>query len=498
MSDHLEIEQKYDAGAEFEVPDLTGLAEEVSSPVRHVLVATYFDTEDLRLTAQKITLRRRTGGEDEGWHLKVPAGPDAKKELRVPLGESQEVPDRLAGLVAAHVREAELKAVATLATTRTVVKLLDADGVMLAEIADDLVTGQNVGSEESVTWRELEVELGEGSRELLQSVGERLKEAGAVPSTSSSKVGKVLPKPELDRPVFEGTSAGDAAVRYLGSQVDVLLLWDPKVRLAEFDAVHKMRVAVRRIRSVLKSYRRVLRREATEPLQPELKWLADVLGEVRDLEVLQERFGGRLQSLPGALTRPGVPTWLGALAEQEKEGYVRVNAELTTPRYFALLDALDGLLRDPPLTKRARKDAVTELPKLVRKSWDRMVEAHATVGYLTEQNASAHDIDLAYHETRKAAKRARYTADAAVDVLGKPAKQVSKAAKGLQEILGTHQDGVIAQERLLALRASDPEEAFVLGVLYGLERCAADAALIEIEAAWAEATDPAELRLIAD
>src|SRR3954447_9300071 len=133
MSDHLEIEQKYDADAEFEVPELTGLAESVSSPVRHVLVATYFDTEDLRLTAQKITLRRRTGGEDEGWHLKVPAGPDAKKELRVPLGESLDVPGRVAGLVAAHARGAELKEVATLATTRTVVKLLDADGVMLAE-----------------------------------------------------------------------------------------------------------------------------------------------------------------------------------------------------------------------------------------------------------------------------------------------------------------------------------------------------------------------------
>jgi CHAD domain-containing protein len=465
--------------------------------MRHVLVATYFDTEDLRLTAQKITLRRRTGGEDEGWHLKVPAGPDAKKELRVPLGESHEVPGRLAGLVAAHVRGVELKEVATLATTRTVVKLLDAKGVMLAEIADDLVTGQNVGSAESVSWRELEVELGEGSRELLRSVGDRLMAAGAVPSTSSSKVGRVLPTPEQGRPVFDKTSAGDAVVRYLGSQVDQLLLWDPKVRLAEFDAVHKMRVAVRRIRSVLKSYRRVLRREATDPLQPELKWLADVLGEVRDLEVLRERFNGRVQSLPATLTRPAEPSWLAALAVQEEEAYARVNAELIGSRYFALLDALDGLLNDPPLTKRARKDAVTEVPKLVRKSWNRMVEAHATVDQLTEQKASGREIDLAQHETRKAAKRARYTADAAVDVLGKPAKQVSKAAKCLQEILGRHQDGVIAQERLLSLAAQHPDEGFVLGVLYGIERCEADAALTGIEEAWAAATDPAGLELIA-
>jgi CHAD domain-containing protein len=204
-----------------------------------------------------------------------------------------------------------------------------------------------------------------------------------------------------------------------------------------------------------------------------------------------------LHSLPGTLTRPAEPSWLAALAAQEEEAYARVNAELLGSRYFALLDALDGLLKDPPLTKKARKDAVTELPKLVRKSWDRMVEAHATVDYLAEQKASPQDIDVAQHETRKAAKRARYTADSAVDVLGKPAKQVSKAAKCLQEILGRHQDGVIAQERLLALTADHPDERFVLGVLYGIERCEADAALTGIEEAWAEATDPAGLELIA-
>ncbi|MEO5875112.1 MAG: CHAD domain-containing protein, partial [Streptosporangiaceae bacterium] len=280
--------------------------------------------------------------------------------------------------------------------------------------------------------------------------------------------------------------------------VEALLLWDPQVRLAEFDSVHKMRVAVRRIRSVLKSYRPVLKRRATDPLQPELKWLADVLGEVRDLEVLRDRFEGRLRSLPGELTGESGPSWLAELAVQEEEAYVRVNAALSSARYFALLDALEELLAAPALTKRAGREAAQELPRLIRRAWDRMVEAHVAVDFLVEENADSRDIDLAQHETRKAAKRARYTADAGSEVLGKPAKKVSKAAKSLQEILGRHQDGVIAQERLLAMTAADKDEAFVLGVLYGLERCEADSALDHIDAAWSAATDSAELSLLAD
>jgi hypothetical protein len=100
----VEIERKYDAAADFTVPELTVLpgVASVSAPETHHLHATYFDTEDLRLAAHGITLRRRRGGTDAGWHLKIPAGPDSKNELRAPLGRAQVVPARLAGLVAAR------------------------------------------------------------------------------------------------------------------------------------------------------------------------------------------------------------------------------------------------------------------------------------------------------------------------------------------------------------------------------------------------------------
>ncbi|MFC6933071.1 CYTH domain-containing protein [Actinomadura yumaensis] len=150
---HLEIERKYDAAADFGLPDLSGLpgVASIAGPRTHGLHATYFDTADLRLAAHGITLRRRRGGDDAGWHLKIPAGPDSKQELRAPLGRARIVPARLASLVAAYTRGEPLLPVATLETERTVVRLLDASGETLAEVADDAVSGRDLRGAARVT-----------------------------------------------------------------------------------------------------------------------------------------------------------------------------------------------------------------------------------------------------------------------------------------------------------------------------------------------------------
>ncbi|MFC5754571.1 CHAD domain-containing protein [Actinomadura rugatobispora] len=493
---HVEIERKYDAAADFAVPELTVLpgVASVSAPETHHLHATYFDTADLRLAARGITLRRRRGGTDAGWHLKIPAGPDSKNELRAPLGRAHVVPARLAGLVAAYARGAELRPVATLETDRTVLRLLDDSGEVLAEVADDAVTGRVLDEGSGDAWREIEVELAAGARDLLKAAGKRLRKAGARKASSSSKLGRLL-NGQIARPTAQETgrqalariaapapTAGDAAVAYLAAQVEALLAYDPKVRLAEFDAVHRMRVATRRMRSVLQSYRPVLDRERTDPLREELKWLAAVLGEVRDLEVLRMRFTERVEGLEGI----GEPAWLEELAKQEQAAYRRVNTALKLPRYYALLDALEALVADPPLTARAGRDATAELPRLVVRAWKRLADAYDGV-------AASEDPELTRHEVRKDAKRARYAAEAAVAVLGDPAKQTVKNAKRLQEVLGGYQDGVIASEHLrgAAERARDTADAFTLGVLYGIERCEAQAALDRLEGTWADIPAPA-------
>ncbi|SEG72673.1 CHAD domain-containing protein [Thermomonospora echinospora] len=523
----MEIERKYDAEHDFTLPDLSGLpgVASVSERRSYLLVANYFDTADHRLATRGITLRRRRGGEDAGWHLKMPVGPDAKNELRAPLGRPQVVPARLSGLVAAYTRGAELRPVATLETSRTVTRLLDAQGEVLAEVADDAVIGRVIdpvvagdgeqpagnGTAPISAWREIEVELGPaGTPELLKAAGKRLRKAGARKASSSSKLGRVL-EPVMTAP-FNGHraapelpagSAGAAVIGYLSAQVDAVLKFDPKARLAEHDAVHKMRVSVRRIRSALKSYAPLLDAGRIAPLEPELKWLADALGEVRDLEVLRMRFTDRLDQ-PYGLEPAASQSWLESLAREEKSAYRRLNVTLKEPRYFALLNALDTLVTDPPLTERAGKDATKELPRLVTRQWKRLTRKYEAI-------STAEDAEEARHDTRKAAKRARYAADLAADALrdlarqtgGKDSRDLAKLAdaadrtaghaKSLQEVLGGYQDGVIAMEHLKAAsanRTTTPAEAFVLGALYGIERSEAHASLSQVEDTWKKTKPP--------
>jgi inorganic triphosphatase YgiF len=198
---HLETEQKYDAGPDFALPDLRGLAGHARPTGRHryYLSATYFDTDELDLIKNKLTLRRRVGGSDEGWHLKRPAGTDTRQEVREPLSSSDAgtVPAGLAAEVADAAAGRPLHPVAILDTERTVVLLTGEAGEPLAEVADDLVTASRLDQpgSEPMRWREIEVEAAEGNADapaVLEAVGRELLKAGATRSTSSSKLGRVL------------------------------------------------------------------------------------------------------------------------------------------------------------------------------------------------------------------------------------------------------------------------------------------------------------------
>ena len=203
MAEHLEIEQKFDVDTGFERPsfaDLPGVS--AAAPVLHHLSATYFDTADGRLAASKITLRRRTGGTDEGWHLKLPAGTDARREVRAPLGTADgEVPEALAARVAGVTEGAPLAPIARLDTERTAVTLTGADGRVVAEVADDLVTAWRLpasgGTEERPArrkrqWREVEVEVAAADPELQRAAAEALLAAGARPAGHGSKLARLL------------------------------------------------------------------------------------------------------------------------------------------------------------------------------------------------------------------------------------------------------------------------------------------------------------------
>jgi hypothetical protein len=212
MTDHLEIEQKFDVDAGFTLPSLAALpgAASVSEPVTVQLSATYYDTADTRLAAGKITLRRRTGGSDEGWHLKLPAGANARREIHAPLapGDEGRVPGRLTSQVAQVTGDLPLAPVAIVSTERTLTQVLGPSGAVIAEIADDVVTARrecpsatagiaadSAGAgyaAEPMRWREVEVEVPQESPALLAAAGRLLMAAGARPAAKGSKLARVL------------------------------------------------------------------------------------------------------------------------------------------------------------------------------------------------------------------------------------------------------------------------------------------------------------------
>ncbi len=270
------------------------------------------------------------------------------------------------------------------------------------------------------------------------------------------------------------SSAGEAVLSYLRDQVAAIARCDPLVRRDEPDAVHQMRVATRRARSALQAFGSIIDREATRPLGEELKWLGVTLGQARDTEVMLDLLQASLAGIPPALVAGPVEARISAhfTTELAQAGKTAV-AALDGRRYRRLRDDLDGLLVRPPLTSLAEREASEVLAKPVRRAGRRLLRALAAV-------PEAEDRDAAFHEARKAAKRARYAAEAAVPALGGAAGRQAAAAKDLQQALGDHHDSVVARTVLfdLAGKAREAgEDTFTYGLMY--QRQADRAAITE-------------------
>jgi CHAD domain-containing protein len=496
-----EIERKYESH-ESGLPDLTGVAgvaAVLDKGVAH-LDATYYDTADERLAASSVTLRRRTGGADAGWHLKFPVAPGVRDEMRAPLSDT--VPDELAGLVRSRVRDAELVPVVRLRSDRDVRDLVDAEGRLLAEASVDTVHAERLtAGGGSAQWTEIEVELADGiDPGFLDKVDKRLRGAGVRPSTSASKLARALAettpkkkqKKKKRRPgPPEGLTAGDHVLAYVRAQRDAIVELDPAVRRGVEDSVHRMRVATRRMRGTFRSYAAVLDRAVTDPIGEELKWLAGELGVDRDREVLTERLTAALADVPGALVSGPVGPRLGRWASDSHGGsHGRLVGVLDSGRYLALLDTLDAVIADPPLRKAARRKPGKVLAKAVRKDFGKVSGLVEEVLELSPGPGR----DLAVHEARKKAKRTRYAAEAATPALGAPAKDLARSMKSLQNLLGDHQDSVMARQALRELSAvahAAGESAFTYGLLYGREERRAAAVAAELPGFWAGIRDGA-------
>ncbi len=482
---HVEVESKFDVPEATVFPSFEGLSAvaRVERQPSQSLDAVYFDTPGRDLALHRITLRRRTGGPDAGWHLKLPSGPDARTEVHAPLeaeASPTEVPEELSDIVLAIVRDRPVAPVARITTTRGVVMLYGADGAALAEFCDDEVSAWAIdpvdGSDgEAQHWHEWELELtdgeADGAADLLKRLGNRLLDAGATPAGHGSKLAKVLDTaaaiPERPEP------SADPVHRAVAEQVEQMLVWDRAVRADTYDSVHQMRVVTRKIRSLLQESEDSFGLTDDAWILDELRQLAGVLGVARDAEVLADRYEETLDALPPELVRGPVRERLVDGARRRYQAGLRRSLQaMRSSRYFRLLDALDALVAAQAPEATAGE---TQVQVGIDAAYRRVRKAAKAAARATDEHH-----DEALHRIRKGAKRLRYVAAAT----GEP--KVSDRAKTIQTLLGDHQDSVVSRTHLsqqaLAAQAAG-EDTFTYGLLYQREDDLANRCREQLDAA---------------
>ncbi|MEV7184290.1 CHAD domain-containing protein [Kitasatospora sp. NPDC093102] len=278
------------------------------------------------------------------------------------------------------------------------------------------------------------------------------------------------------------TTVGQVLLARIEAQAVVLAGLDDAVRADEPDAVHRMRVACRRLRSALQTFRRLFTPGATDDLVAELRWLAAALGGARDREVLAERLVAQARELPAECEPQRVAAALERWGEAEyRQVWPEVVAALDSPRRRALGEAIAILLADPPLRPRAGRGAVQELSRIAAREQDRTAERVRTA-----LAAAPEERNAALHQARKAAKRARYAGETAVPVAGARAERYARRMKAVQEVLGDHQDAVVAAGTLVAHAASGGEP-FGYGALYGRQLATQEATRRRLPDVWRRA-----------
>src|SRR5207248_8313786 len=280
------------------------------------------------------------------------------------------------------------------------------------------------GSKSLDRFVELEIELVDGNPADLERLAKKLRKAGAKRSDGRAKVMRVLEVPDVKAP---------GQIRsLLAEQLQELERFDPGVRLGgDAEDLHKFRVATRRSRAVIRATKPLLG-ESLRTLGTELKWLAGVLGPVRDLDVLIERLRETGETLGD--DSEGANAIIACLEEERRQRYDALRAALDDERYLALLDSFAATIASLP-----DLDAPDGLRPLAAKPLRKLRKA--------ARKLSDEPADEELHKLRIRAKRARYAAEL-VPGGGKRVKRYLDALKELQDVLGEHQDTVVAEEQV--------------------------------------------------
>lgn len=443
MKQTLERELKLQAPPGFTLPPLPGAPFE---PRR--FTSTYYDTPDLLLARQGITLRRRVEDRRGVWQLKIPRTA-ARLELEEP-GPPAGPPESMRKLLTASLRGAEVAPVAKIRTLRRGVVVEDPERGALAEVVLDSAAVLQDGRVAN-RFGEIEIELVNGREDDLEQLRSALVAAGAVVGDQQPKAFRALNLTRLEEPGERPDNDLARLSRSISDQFKVIVSHDPGTRLGlDPEDLHQHRVGVRRLRSLLWAAKGMLDPDWSNSLRAELEWIGDQMNPVRDLDVMIPYLRADVSQL-GPEDAAGVEPFLKLLEEEREASRAPMLAALESERYLTLLRALEEAtrsLRVRPPSSTLRDGAVKAFRRL-RRAAGSMAEPYEDEGL---------------HLVRRLAKRARYSAEAAG---GKKAGKFLAAIKGLQDVLGDHQDASVAEQRIRSHlpRVEGTRAAFALGRL---------------------------------
>jgi CHAD domain-containing protein len=446
----IEREVKLTVDAGFRLPPLKG----VPLPGK-TLTSVYYDTSDLRLARARITLRHRTEGKRSAWQLKLPLH-DSRREVELP-GKASTPSSQLCDLLFIHLQGKPIRPVATLRTRRTGMRVGGSRG---AEVVLDEVAILKESSE-VLMFREVEIERLDGATALVARLEDRLRKAGARDHDGRPKMFRALKLPaprQLEVP--RGDDPPRAHLQYmLARQLDTILSRDPGVRLGgESEDLHQMRVATRRMRSMLRIARPLLKPEWEKPLRDKLGWLGRQLGGARDLDVQIAYFKTQFAKAD-ASRRAAFERFIANLEQKRRKIQQKLVRQLRRPRYVTLINRLMNAVREPATTTRD-----ISLPELAQKAFKKLRKAVKAL----DDTAS----NRAWHFVRITAKRARYAAELSELCSGRTTTRFIEKMKSIQDQLGDIQDACVAEDHLRRFRwkTTGKRSAFLAGEMVKRQR----------------------------
>ncbi|HSQ91356.1 MAG TPA: CYTH and CHAD domain-containing protein [Nitrospiraceae bacterium] len=448
----VEREIKLTVGDHFRLPELPG------TPIpRRRLTSTYYDTSQFDLAQAGITLRHRVERGKQAWQLKLALMKDRQE---VELVDRQSVPPTLfRDLLFLHLGQRQLIPVTTLRVWRAGIRVR-MDHTPVADVTLDHVSVMKDGAVLQ-RFRELEIEQVNGKNGALPDLERQLRRAGAKDHDGRPKLIHALslvapgpePQPASDAPVMEHVKWT------LARHVRWLIAHDPGTRLGrEPESLHQMRVATRQLRAVLRAARPLLVPEWADSLRNELRWLGQLLGPARDLDVQLAYFREESATLD-ARDRGPLTQFIAHLEAQRNNVQEFLLNELKSERYLDLITRLQQVPHDPTIV-----ESTVTLRDLAKQEFTKLRNAIRQAGD-SPNNANI-------HKTRIRTKRARYASELAEPMVGKPATRFINKARAVQDVLGMHQDAIQAEAYIRAFlkQSTSARASFVAGRMVERQR----------------------------